>query len=625
MLKGLNKEQKAAVEHFGSPLLLLAGAGSGKTRVLTHKIGYLIREKGFRPNRILAITFTKKAAQEMATRVERMLSIRPSSISTFHSFCVRVLREDIVALGKGFDRKFIIYDQTDSRKLLKDILKGFDRDPREVDDARRTISKAKQTYRGNIVEYIASLPFPQDEYAEVARSYQRGLEQSNALDYDDLIYYTTHLFLDKPGILKNWQDRYDFFMVDEFQDTNEIQYSLTKLLSAGNGKNIFVVGDPFQTIYTWRGAVPENILKFGRDFKAVEMRLEKNYRSTKKILEVANIIISGVDSMWSDKVLTLYTDKEEDGEVEYRNAADNNTENRRIADKIRDLTATYSYSDIAVLIRMSFLSRGLESTFMQYGIPYEIVRGLAFYDRVEVKDLLCYLRLMANSRDCAAFDRVVNTPSRGIGKKAVARIKENFNADWVQALKDAGLSRKQRGSADVLIDMISRHRDLVEDQPYTVLMHIIRELNYLEYLKEEYKDDYEERIENISELCNVLLSVETNGTPFSEFMEDSLLSSEQDGISQEESVKIMTIHAAKGLEWPVVFLPALEEGIFPSEQSIMSGTALEEERRLFYVACTRAKERLHLSSIDYRMKFGRTSRMLPSRYLVEIRGNCNRR
>ncbi len=623
MLKGLNKEQKAAVEHFGSPLLLLAGAGSGKTKVLTHKIGYLIREKGFKPHRILAITFTKKAAQEMANRVERMLSIKPHSISTFHSFCVRVLREDIASLGKSFDKKFIIYDQTDSKKLLKDILKGFDLDPKEMDDAKRTISKAKQAYRGNIVKYIASLPFPQDEYAEVARAYQRGLEQSNALDYDDLIYYTTHLFLDRPEILKKWQDRYDFFMVDEFQDTNEIQYSLTELLSAGNKKNIFVVGDPFQTIYTWRGAVPENILKFGRDFKATEMRLEKNYRSTKKILEVANIVISGVDSMWSDKVLTLYTDKEEDGEVEYRNAADNNTENRRIADKIKDLTATYSYSDMAVLIRMSFLSRGLESTFMQYGIPYEIVRGLAFYDRAEVRDLLCYLRLMANSRDGAAFVRVVNTPSRGIGKKAVAVITDNFTADWLQALKDARLSRKQRENADALISMLSRHGDMVEEQPYTVLMRIIQEMNYLEYLKEEYKEDYKERIENISELCNVLLSIETNGIPFSEFMEDSLLASEQDGISQEESVKIMTIHAAKGLEWSVVFLPALEEGIFPSEQSIISGAALEEERRLFYVACTRAKERLYLSSIDYRRKFGRTYQMLPSRYLVEIKGSYN--
>ncbi len=625
MLKGLNQEQKAAVEHLGSPLLLLAGAGSGKTKVLTHKIGYLIREKGFRPNRILAITFTKKAAQEMAGRVERMLAIKPRSISTFHSFCVRVLREDIAVLGKNFDKKFVIYDQTDSKKTLKDILKKFNMDPKEADDAQRTISKAKQAYRGNIVEYIASLPFPQDEYAEVAGAYQEGLEQSNALDYDDLIYYTTQLFLNRPEILKKWQGRYDFLMVDEFQDTNEIQYSLTKLLSESNKKNIFVVGDPFQTIYTWRGAVPENILKFGQDFKATEMRLEKNYRSTKKILEVANIVIGGVDRMWSEKVLTLHTDKEEDGEVEYRNSADNDAENRRIADRIKDLAATYSYSDMAVLIRMSFLSRGLESTFMQCGIPYQIVRGLAFYDRAEVKDLLCYLRLMANSRDGAAFGRVVNTPSRGIGKKAVAAITDNFNADWLQALKDAKLSRKQRGNADALIGMMSRHGDMVEEQPYTILMRIIQELNYLEYLKGEYKEDYEERIENVSELCNVLLSVETNGTPFSEFMEDSLLASEQDGISQEDCVKIMTIHAAKGLEWSVVFLPALEEGIFPSELSIMSGKALEEERRLFYVACTRAKERLYLSSIDYRMKFGRTSRMLPSRYLVEIKGSYKRR
>jgi len=625
MLKGLNREQKAAVEHFGSPLLLLAGAGSGKTKVLTHKISYLIREKGFKPNRILAITFTKKAAQEMASRVERMLAMKPRSVSTFHSFCVRVLREDIAALGRNFDKKFIIYDQADSKKTLKDVLKRFNHNPKEADDVQRIITKAKQAYRGNIVQYIASLPFPQDRYAEVAGTYQSALERSNALDYDDLIYYTTQLFLSKAEILGKWQDRYDFLMVDEFQDTNEIQYALTKLLSAKNAKNIFVVGDPFQTIYTWRGAVPENILKFGRDFKATEMRLEQNYRSTRKILEVANIVIGGVEHTWSDKVLTLYTDRQEEGEVEYRRAADNDAENRCIAEQIKNLAATYAFSDMAVLIRMSFLSRGLESSFMQYGIPYEIVRGLAFYDRAEVKDLLCYLRLMANTRDGAAFDRVVNTPSRGIGTKAVGVITDNFSIDWLQALKDAKLSRRQRGNADALIGMLSKHGAAVEEKSYTVLMSIIEELNYLEYLRGEYKEDYEERIENVSELCNVLLSVETEGRPFSEFMEDSLLASDQDGISQEKSVKIMTIHAAKGLEWSVVFLPALEEGIFPSERSVLNSAALEEERRLFYVACTRAKERLYLSSVAYRMRFGRTSPMLPSRYIREIKGSYVKR
>jgi DNA helicase-2/ATP-dependent DNA helicase PcrA len=625
MLKGLNQQQKAAVEHFGSPLLLLAGAGSGKTKVLTHKIGYLIREKGIKPHRILAITFTKKAAQEMAARVETMLSITPRSISTFHSFCVRVLREDIESLGRNFDKKFIIYDQTDSKKTLKDILKRFNLDPKEADDAHKTISKAKQTYRSDIVEHISFLPFPQNQYAEVASAYQRELEQSNALDYDDLIYYTVQLFVNRPEILEKWQDRYDFFMVDEFQDTNEIQYFLIKLISGKNRNNIFVVGDPFQTIYTWRGAVPENILKFGREFRATEMRLEKNYRSTRKILEVANIVIGNVDRMWADKVLTLHTDREEEGEVEYHDSIDQDSENRHIAEKIKDLASTHSYSDMAVLIRMSFLSRGLESSFMQYGIPYEIVRGLAFYERAEVKDLLCYLRLIANARDRAAFYRVVNTPARGIGKKAIGVIAENFKTDWIQALRDANLSRRQRCNADALICMLLKHGDAVEEAPYIVLMSIIREVNYLEYLKGEYKEDYTDRIENVSELCNVLLSIETEGKLFSEFMEDSLLASDQDRISQEESVKIMTIHAAKGLEWPVVFLPALEEGIFPSERSMMIGAALEEERRLFYVACTRAKEGLYLSSADYRMKFGRTSYMLPSRYIGEIKGSYTRK
>ncbi|MBA4374150.1 MAG: DNA helicase UvrD [Thermodesulfovibrio sp.] len=623
MLTGLNKAQRAAVEHFGSPLLLLAGAGSGKTRVLTHKIGYLIREKGFKPHRILAITFTKKAAQEMAGRVEKMLSIKPRSISTFHSFCVRVLREDIAALGKNFDVRFVIYDQTDSKKTLKQILTQLNLDPKEADEVKGIISDAKQAYRENIVQYIASLPYPRNLYAEVAGIYQRYLEQSNALDYDDLIYYTTQLFATHPAVLGKWQDRYDFFMVDEFQDTNQIQYTLIKLLSAKNRNNIFVVGDPFQTIYTWRGAVPENILKFGQEFKAVEMKLEKNYRSTQKILDIANIVIGKVDRVWADKVLTLQTDSEEEGEVGYRKSSDHDAENRRIAEKIKDLAGDFSYSDMAILIRMSFLSRGLESCFMQFGIPYEIVRGLAFYERAEVKDLLCYLRLISNIRDGAAFDRVVRTPARGIGKKALAAIAGSFSTDWLQALRDTKLSKKQRAGADALLSLLSKHLDAVETKPYTVLMSIIEELQYLRYLENEYKEDFEDRIENVSELCNVLLGIETEGKTFSEFMEDSLLASDQDRISQEESVKIMTVHAAKGLEWPVVFLPALEEGIFPSERSIMHPAALEEERRLFYVACTRAKQGLYLSSAEYRMKFGRTSPMLPSRYVNEIKaGGC---
>ncbi|MDA8325462.1 MAG: ATP-dependent helicase [Nitrospiraceae bacterium] len=619
MLKGLNREQQAAVEHFGSPLLLLAGAGSGKTKVLTHKIGYLIKKKSIRAHRILAITFTKKAANEMAERVERMFSIKPRSISTFHSFCVRVLREDIAALGMNFDKKFVIYDETDSKKALKNILIRFDIDTKETDAAKNTISKAKQTYRDDLVQYISTLPYPKNLVASIANAYQQDLERSNALDYDDLIHYTTHLFVTRPEVRVKWQDRYDYFMVDEFQDTNEIQYFLVKLLSARNRNNIFVVGDPFQTIYTWRGAVPENILKFGQEFKATEMRLEKNYRSTRKILDVANIVISKIEGMWADKILTLRTDKEEEGEVEYSLNENHDAENAHIAEKIMGLATKCSYSDMAVLIRMSFLSRGLESSFMRYGIPYEIVRGLAFFERAEVKDLIYYLRLMSNSKDRAAFERVINTPSRGLGKKAVAAITDNFKTDWIQALGDTRFSVKQRVNANGLVNLISKYASTVEEKPYGVLMNIIENLDYLEYLKKEYKEDYEDRIENVSELSNVLHSIEAEGKTFSEFMEDSLLASDQDKISYEESVKIMTIHAAKGLEWPIVFLPALEEGIFPSERSLDSGAALEEERRLFYVACTRAKEGLFLSSAEYRMKFGRTSQMLPSRYLSEIK------
>jgi DNA helicase II / ATP-dependent DNA helicase PcrA len=615
---GLNIQQKEAVEHYGSPLLVLAGAGSGKTKVITHKIAWLIQKKGIKPNRILAITFTKKAAREMQERVEKLLSVKPKWISTFHSFCARMLREDIGALGRSYNGNFAIYDEHDSRKLLKDILSRAGLDPKLIDAARDAISKAKQSFRNNIVDHIGSLPYPQSAYAPIAAQYLEDMEKSNALDYDDLIYLAVELLAGNTEIRQRWQDRFDYILVDEYQDTNKIQYTLINLL-VGKSGNICVVGDPQQCIYTWRGAHPLNILNFSKDFAAEETKLEINYRSTQKILDVANRVISKADSVWDGKVLKLTCDRDDEGETLYTKSNDNFAECSNVASKVKTLVDMgYCYSDMAVLMRMSFVSRGFEYAFMDAGIPYEIIGGAAFYERVEVKDLLAYLRLMINKRDRAAFERSVNAPSRAMGAKSIAMIKENFADDWVQALRDTKLPPKQRAGADKFIKLIEDYAPMVDEKPYTVLMELLKEIQYEKYIADHYHEDFEERQGNISELANALKSVEVESRGFAQFLEDSVLAHEQDRIGPSDTVKVMTVHAAKGLEFPVVFVVALEEGIFPSARSLENPQQLEEERRLFYVAVTRAKERLYLSSALYRKRFGDEMYSQRSRYIAEI-------
>jgi DNA helicase-2/ATP-dependent DNA helicase PcrA len=372
-------------------------------------------------------------------------------------------------------------------------------------------------------------------------------------------------------------------------------------------------------IYTWRGAHPLNILNFTKDFSAVETKLEKNYRSTQKILDIANKVIAKADMMWEGKILKLSTDRRDDGEILYTKNSDNIAECASIASRIRKLVDMgYEYSDMAILMRMSFVSRGFEHAFMNTGIPYEIIGGAAFYERAEVKDLLAYLRLMLNRKDRAAFERSLNAPSRSIGVKTIANIRSNYSEDWLQALRDTRLSSKQRANADRFISLIDAYSPLVDDKPYTVLMELLRDIRYEEYLAMHYKEDFEERQGNISELANVLKAIESEGKLFSQFLEDTILASEQDRIGPSDAVKVMTIHAAKGLEFPVVFVVALEEAIFPSARSLDHPQALEEERRLFYVAVTRAKERLYLSSAMYRRRYGDAVFASRSRYIEEI-------
>ncbi len=420
----------------------------------------------------------------MAERVRRELAVSPSWISTFHAFGVRVLREDIAALERNFDRKFVIYDTDDSLKIIKDIMKRLNMKPKEAAIAKDIISKAKQEHRADVVDHIRKLPFPASAYAIVADEYQKDLEKSNALDYDDLLLFTTDVLLKGPSIRRKWQERFDYILIDEFQDTNDVQYQIIRLL-AGNKKGLFAVGDPFQSIYSWRGSKPSNMLRFVEDFGAFEMKLEKNYRSTKKILDLANKILCGAVDMWGDKILKLHTDSETDGEIGNRENENDIEETNYIADKIRELSTVhgYSYSDVAVLIRMTFLSRGIESALMKNNIPYQVVRGLAFYEHAEIRDLVSYLRFIANHKDKAAFERVINIPSRYMGGKALTAVRDHYETDWIQALKDAKLGRRQRFNADFFIDLVEKYTDMIEYSPFMVLMELIKEVGYFDYLK----------------------------------------------------------------------------------------------------------------------------------------------
>ncbi len=616
LLQGLNPQQKLAVEYFDKPLLVLAGAGSGKTSVLTKKIAYLVQNRGVHASQILAITFTKKAATEMKERVQALLGYEPQWVLTFHSLCLKILRQTIEALGKQFTRKFTIYDEDDSKKIIKETMKELGMDVKNVDEAKTIISRAKQEWCPDIAAVIAKLPEPLSLYAPVADVYQRTLEKSNALDFDDLVFFVVDIFTKMPEVKKHWQSRFSYLLVDEFQDTNKVQYELVTQLSGGR-KNITAVADSWQCIYTWRSANPEQVFQFVEDFGAHTQKLERNYRSTKMILQVANKVIANSDSPWEK--LTLWTDKDEDGVVEGLCHDDNQDEISFIADEINRLVRQgYTYNDLAILLRMNFLSRGIEHTFVRYGIPYEIIGGLSFYDRLEVKDCLSYLKLMINRRDKAAFERIVNVPARGLGAKALGDIRCNYKTDWIQALRDTKLPPKQRAATDKFIQTIEQYGSLIEVAPCEALLGMLKDTGYQWHLEKHYTEDSDARMLNVSELANVLRSLEQQGKTFSEFLEDTLLSSEQDNLTDTDKVKVMTIHGAKGLEFPVVFVIAMEEEIFPTVRSYQSAEALEEERRLCYVAVTRAKERLYLSHAEERMKFGQIMQGRPSRYFVEL-------
>ncbi len=617
----LNEEQQKAVEYFSSPLLVLAGAGSGKTRVITQKIVYMVENLSIPVNRILAITFTNKAAQEMKERVVSALNLdyQPQWITTFHSLSAKILR--IEAENLGYHRDFVIYDEEDSKKAIKDVLKEMDLDSEvyKPERIRNVISQIKQNLDESVLDFYA---FTMPHLPEIYEKYNYHLTLSNAMDFDDLLINVVKLFREYPEIRKSWQDRFDYILVDEYQDTNLVQHEILKLI-VGDRDCITVVGDPQQCIYTWRGANPDNILEFEKDFpKTKIIKLERNYRSTEKILSVANSVISSAKGRWKEKVLKLWTEKKGDEDVYLISLETDKKESDFVSKKISSLIKEgYQYGDFAVLIRMSYLSRNLEEAFIKRGIPYQVIGGVKFYERAEIKDILAYIRFALQPKDTQAFKRIINLPSRGIGEKTVEKIKQFYETDWLQALQDAypNLSKKIQIRLQEFLEIIDYIRKHGNERPSETAKYLVNAIGYEEYLESKYKD-WEDRVANIHELFNALKEVEKSGKTFLEFLEESSLSQAQDSLENSNSVKIMTVHASKGLEFPVVFIGGMEDGIFPSGRAFEDIEQMEEERRLFYVAITRAKEKVFITYARKRATFsGHLNETKPSRFLKDIK------
>lgn len=626
----LNPKQLEAVLDTEGPLLILAGAGSGKTRVLTHRVAYLIEEKEVNPWNIMAITFTNKAAGEMRERVDNLVGFGSESIwvSTFHSSCVKILRRFIDRLG--YHTNFTIYDTDDQKTLMKQILKKMDLDPKQFRDRAMltAISNAKnelispEEFRLN-----AQGDWRMGKIAEVYQSYQDELKKNNALDFDDLIFKTVDLFRADREVLEYYQERFHYIMVDEYQDTNTAQFQLISLL-AGKYRNLCVVGDDDQSIYRFRGANISNILEFEETFPGAKViKLEQNYRSTSHILDAANAVIRNNQGR-RDK--TLWTANGEGAPVVFRQYEQAYEEADGI---VRDILAEgRPYQDYAVLYRTNAQSRLLEEKCIAHNVPYRLVGGVNFYQRREIKDILAYLKTIANGQDDLAVQRIINVPKRGIGATSIGRVIAWASAEGMsfydgcaRAAAISGLG-KAAGKIRGFVDQIESFRDRMADEDYSLrdlIEDILDETGYREELEAEGEIESKTRLENIDELINKAVSYSENSEhpDLNEFLEEVALVADVDRLDESENrVTLMTLHSAKGLEFPVVYLSGLEDGLFPSSMSIMSDdrTELEEERRLCYVGITRAKERLVLTAARLRMVNGETRYSKVSRFVDEI-------
>ena len=629
ILKGLNNKQHEAVVNTEGPCLVIAGAGSGKTKVLTHKIAYLIGEKNVAPWNILAITFTNKAANEMKERITNLIGEMAQNmwIGTFHSICVRILRKNIDKIG--FNSSFIIFDTTDQRTLLKQCIKDLDIDDKLFND--RAVLSEISNAKNEMLEpsqYIAKTngDFRKEKIGTIYELYQKRLKENNAIDFDDIINFTIKILQDNPDVLEYYANKFHYILVDEYQDTNKSQFTLIKLLSK-TWRNITAVGDNDQGIYSFRGADIANILNFEKDFDGTKViKLEQNYRCTKNILKAANSVIRNNKNKYDKK---LWTENDSGNLPKVYSAENEYDEGTYIVEQIEHLRIEeyYKYSDFAVLYRMNTQSRAIEDILRRENIPYKIVGGLKFYERKEIKDIIAYLRLVQNTADNLSLQRIINEPKRGIGKTSIeniAKVAEDSGTSMYEVIKNAekyGLNRiylKSREFIDTMESIIAQK----DEMPISKLIPLIlKKTGYMKSLEEENTVEAENRIANLEEFLTVAIEFEEEFAEnnLSEFLEGITLSSDIDNLEEtEESVTLMTLHSAKGLEFPVVFLVGMEEGIFPGYKSISEEKELEEERRLCYVGITRAKENLFLTCSKQRTVFGSTTCNMVSRFLKEI-------
>lgn len=629
LIEGLNNKQKEAVLETQGPCLVIAGAGSGKTKVLTHKIAYLIAEKNIAPWNILAITFTNKAANEMKERIEGLVGDVAKDIwmGTFHSICVRILRKYIDRIG--FDSSFLIFDTQDQRTLVKECLKALDIDDKMFTDRSvlSEISNAKNEMLEPMqycVKYQSD--FRKAKIGEIYTLYQKRLKENNAIDFDDIINYTIKILTENPDALEYYTEKFKYVLVDEYQDTNKAQFTLVTILASRYG-NITVVGDNDQGIYSFRGADISNILNFEKDFPGTKIiKLEQNYRCTGNILKAANYVIKNNETKYEKK---LWTENEEGKLPAIYQGDDEYDEARYIVEQINTLKREeyFKYSDFSILYRMNSQSRAIEDILLREDIPYKVVGGLKFYERKEIKDCIAYLRLIANQSDNISLKRIINEPKRGIGKTSLDNIEEisyqtgNSMYEVIKHADEYGLNRVFVNSREFieLIEDLKSKKD--ETQVSELIKMVLSKSGYTKVLELENTVEAESRIQNLDELLTVAMEFEEEyaENSLNEFLESITLSSDVDNLQEtDESVTLMTLHSAKGLEFPVVFLVGMEEGIFPGYKSIGEPKELEEERRLFYVGITRAKQYLYLTCAKHRTIFGSTSYNAISRFVKEI-------
>jgi DNA helicase-2/ATP-dependent DNA helicase PcrA len=633
LLSGLNPAQREAVKHTDGPLLIMAGAGSGKTRVLTHRIAYLMVEKEVAPWNILAVTFTNKAAREMKDRVAKIVGGAADEIwiSTFHSMCVRILRRDIDRLG--FSRNFTILDTTDQLSVIKNVLKDQNIDTKKFEP--RSLLGSISGAKNELVtpeEYSTSAAGPYDGIvAKVYTEYQKRLRKNQALDFDDLIMTTIHLFSRVPEVLEYYQRKFQYIHVDEYQDTNKAQYMLVKQM-ASRFQNLCVVGDSDQSIYRWRGADISNILSFEKDYPRAEVViLEQNYRSSKHILQAANQVI---ENNKNRKPKNLWTENPEGNKIVYYRGSTEQDECYYVAGMIKQLLRDEKKksSDFAILYRTNAQSRVMEEVLLKSNISYSIVGGTKFYDRKEIKDILAYLRLISNPDDDISLARIINVPKRGIGATTLDKI-ANYAAmheasifEALQMVELIGLSGK---ITNALVEFRDQLRNWVQMQEFLSVTELVEEVlnktGYRDMLKNEKTIEAQSRLENIDEFLSVTKNFEEKNEEKSllAFLTDLALVADIDTLDEQEqkeqgTVVLMTLHAAKGLEFPVVFLMGMEEGVFPHSRSLFEEEEMEEERRLAYVGITRAEQNLYITNAEMRTLFGRTNMNPVSRFIAEI-------